>query len=136
MLWPAILIRPVFIIVTGNGLPCVGWIHAIIVNSGELYVTVHEGHEALRIAIKRRIFFSGFAFMPGERSVSGPFHHEQGSLWIANGTGVFAGDIRNSRHMDSIKAIAAIIESGALAEWHRLFVASITGTGEHLVARR
>src|SRR5581483_746936 len=124
-----------FVIIAGNRVARVGGVKAVVVNLAETDMAVGEADDTLGVAVERRVFAAGLAFVPRERGVGGPFHEEKGQFAMFDIGETPAGDVGEAGEGYAIEDVAAEIEARVAAKGGGIGVAAVAGAGEDAVAR-
>src|SRR5262245_1850048 len=141
--WLAIrdsLVPTVLVTVAGHRIARVGGIQSVVVNWDERYVAIDKTYHTFRIIVEGRVGPTGSASVPRQRSMRGPFHHQQCPGWIVDRRNVPPADVRNTRQVHPVEDVARVVVFAAPAKRLRLVAAlavtAVIRAGKHLVPRR
>src|SRR5262249_2197743 len=115
--WRETLVSAVLIVISIDRVLSKSWVITVVIYFRQLHMPVDKANNTFSIAIEGHVAFAGFAFVPGEWRMGGPFHDQQSRSGMFDRGQLTTGDIGNRLHGHTVENITAIIESWALAEW-------------------
>src|ERR1019366_1644007 len=124
----------VLVFITGNRILRVGGVVSIVIYGNEAHMAIYKSNDTFGIAIKRRILARRLGFVPRERRVRGPFHHQQGSFGMVDVRKLKSSDVWHAGQSHTVENVAVEIKTRILMEGNRIRITPVIRTGEHGVA--